>query len=160
MSTWSDLARNVLTMDEGLRYSPYKDTKGNWTIGVGHYIGLNLEDLKLSWAVIQLMLKEQIEKALEDCYMVFGDAFDSYATPRQMALLSMMFNLGRPKFEQFHQMIAAVKDNDWTGAALEATRSKWAHDVNPGDDPAGRDSRVAYMLTTGRLHPYYEDLDS
>ena len=35
-----DRLRRVLALDEGRRASPYKDTKGNWTIGIGHLMSV------------------------------------------------------------------------------------------------------------------------
>lgn len=156
MSSWVDMARAVLITDEGLRYAPYKDSKGLWTIGVGHFIGADLKDLKLSWKVIQCMLQEEIEQCLEELDSIFGEAFDGYSTPRQLALLSMIYNLGRTRFEGFQHMISAIKSNNWELAAKEALDSKWAKDVNPNGDAEGRDERLAYMIKIGKMHPFYE----
>jgi lysozyme len=150
--------RTMLMQDEGLRYSPYKDTENNWTIGVGHYIGERLENLKLSWGAIVQLLQDDIDKHIDELYFVFGrEAYQSFATGRQLALLNMMFNLGRDRFAKFGKLIAAVKANDWEAAAREALDSKWARQVDPKlQVGAGRDDRVAQMLLTGKIHPHYE----
>lgn len=150
--------RTMLMQDEGLKYSPYKDTENNWTIGVGHLIGERLEGLKLSWGAIVQQLQDDIDKHIDELYWVFGrETYQSFATGRQLALLNMMFNLGRDRFVGFAKMISAVKANDWETAAREAKDSKWAKQVDPrSQEGAGRDDRVAQMLLTGKIHPHYE----
>jgi lysozyme len=157
MSSFDPLIRNILNLDEGRHYEPYLDSKGYWTIGVGYLIGKDLQDLKLSWNVVEAMLKETIEIAVEDCEQVLGDDFKQANEARQLALVSMMFNLGRERFSGFRRMIAAIKAGDWGKAAFEATNSKWARDVDPKQrEGLGRDDRLAYMLKTGEVHSYYK----
>jgi lysozyme len=155
--SFDNLIRNILNLDEGRHYEPYLDTAGNWTIGVGHFIGKDLQDLKLSWNVVEAMLQDSIETALESCDRVLGEDFHEACEPRQLAILSMMFNLGETKFRKFTRMIAAIKAKDWGKAAAEALDSKWAKDVDPRQrHGAGRDDRLAFMLKTGELHDYYK----
>lgn len=151
------LWREALTKDEGNSYTPYRDSKGQWTIGVGYYIGKELTNLRLSFDVIQLMLTEKIEVHLEDLCQVFGEErFNNLADARQFALLTMMFGMGRQRFETFAHMIRAIIQQDWSKAALEAKDSNWAKDVDPHQRRGvGRDDRVAFMLETGQMHPYY-----
>ena len=40
--------KKSLIEHEGLRYEPYKDHLGNWTIGVGHYIPKDQEEIYLN----------------------------------------------------------------------------------------------------------------
>jgi lysozyme len=149
-------AKSVLIRDEGIAYSPYKDTKGYWTIGVGYFIGVDLSYLKLSWDVVQKMLEEKIEESLRDLHQIFGGYFDTIGAPRQLALLSMIYSLGKSRFMGFSKMIMAIKDQNWELASYECKHSKWASDVDPkGLEGKGRDDRVAYMLRTGELHPEY-----
>ena len=158
LRSWEDEARTVLGLDEGLSLTPYKDTKGNWTIGVGYLIGKELTDLKLSLPVVYAMLSEKMCEAMADLHSVFGGAFNSFERGRQLALLSMMYSLGRTRFLGFVKMIAAVKAGDWKQAAIESLDSKWARDVDPRQRPGvGRDDRVAFMLRTGEVHPEYLD---
>ena len=155
--SWTDKATAMLTRDEGIAYVPYKDTKGYWTIGVGYFIGKELTDLKLSWDVISLMLKEKIEDALEDLHSVFDREFDSFEEARQLALLSMMYSMGLKRFTTFVRMIGHIKAEDWEAAGFEAQDSKWAQDVDPRMSPdTGRDARIAFMLRSGRMHPEYK----
>jgi len=151
------ILRDGIIRDEGFEYTPYKDGNGNWTIGVGYLIGKELTDLRLSYSVIHLMLTEKIEIHLEDLCQVFGESkFNSFSDARQFALFSMMYTLGRSKFEKFVNMILAIREGNWEVAAYHAKSSKWAKDVDPKQrEGVGRDDRIAYMLETGNYHPYY-----
>ena len=83
-----------LYLDEGKKNKPYKDSKGYWTIGVGYFIGVNLEDLKLSDSVIDLMLEEKAKQACKDAYKVFGAEFENFTEARQNAIINLIFNMG------------------------------------------------------------------
>ena len=65
----------------------------------------------------QLMLKS-----------IIGDIFDTLSDERQDVLVDMSFNLGRPRFSKFKNMIGAVQDGDFSKAADEILDSKAARD--------------------------------
>lgn len=145
---WLEVAKNVLTVDEGRKNRPYRDSLGNWTIGVGYFIGPSLDDLYLPNEVVDLMLKEKIENHLEDLTTIFPK-FDSFEVPRQMALLSMMYSMGKNKFLSFKNLIAAVNNREWGKASIEAVKSQWASQVGIRAD------RISYMLSMANLHSSY-----
>lgn len=157
-----DAARIVLTKDEGTGVigrpgKPYRDSAGYWTIGIGHFIGLTLTEIELSQRVMDEMLMEDIERHLKDARMVIGEeVFDMLPVARQVAILSLVFTLGRNKFLQFNKTIRAIKEGAWEDAATQVLKSKWAQDVDPKQRVnEGRDDRIAYMLRNGELHPAY-----
>ena len=142
-------AVQMLKEHEGWRNKLYKDTTGHWSIGCGR----NLSDKGISDPEIKVLLSNDIAVALADCYELFGGDFDTWEDGRQLALLDMSFNMGRPTLSRFTQMRKAIADGDWAVAAAEALNSKWARQV-------GRRSKVvAEMLETGG-HKYHEDMDS
>lgn len=156
------VASIVLKHDEGdglpgRSGKPYRDTNGYWTIGHGHYIGTTLEALYLSPAVMSLMLIEDIESHLPEAIKIVGEhVFSSLTTARKVALLSMVYTLGRNKFLQFAPTIDAIKAGRWDEVSSRILKSKWATDVDPKKrDNEGRDDRIAYMFRTGELHPDY-----
>lgn len=142
-------AAEMLRLDEGVRSSPYKDSLGYWTIGVGHFIGKDLSRLTLSDCVIETMLCEDIEKAWADVVDIFGNAVETWAEARQLALLNLSFNLGGRKLRDFKLTIAAVQKGDWILAADHLAKSRWATQVK------SRSERVLYMVKTGEPHPAY-----
>jgi len=157
-----DAALRVFELDEGSGQPgkdgiPYKDTKGYWTIGRGHLIGESLTDLKLSSRMIEELFKEDLGTAIREARLVVGSLFFDGLTPaRQVALVSMLYTLGRNKFLRFEETIDAIKRNDWQEVGRRVLASKWASDVDPKKRLGiGRDDRVAYMFVTGDFHPYY-----
>lgn len=153
-----EAARKVFSFDEGEREKPYKDSKGYWTIGIGHLIGSNLTELKLSKEVIDLMFQEDLAIAIADARIVVGNSFfDSLLPARQMALISMLYTLGRNKFLMFDETIEAMKEYNWDKVASNILKSKWASDVDPRKRVGvGRDDRIAYMFKTGEFHEDYK----
>jgi lysozyme len=155
--TLSD-AITVLKLDEGVRSQPYRDSKGLWTVGVGRLIGAQITDLKLSENEIDYFLINDIEKHWKEAVDIFGAQFLSEITPaRQIAILSMLFTLGKSKFLKFENTISAIKSRDWERAAQGILKSKWARDVDPRQqNNAGRDNRVADMLRSGQFPEFYK----
>lgn len=151
----------ILIADEGKKYSPYKDTKGYWTIGVGRFIGKNLESLVLSERIVMMMLEEDIAKATNIVIRIFGLAvWDSWAGARRDAITSLVFNMGEGNEEKgflsFRNTIRAIRENKWEEAARNVLNSKWSKDVDPKQRVnKGRDDRLAYMLRTGCYHEEY-----
>jgi GH24 family phage-related lysozyme (muramidase) len=141
-------AKIVLRFDEGVRKSPYKDTKNLWTIGVGRLIGSDLETLTISDSVIDAMLEEDIATAAEDACLVIGaQAWEGLGVARKVAVISLLFTLGRTKFSKFVRTIAAIREGDFVRASQEVLMSKWAQDVDPKNRKGvGRDDRIAHML--------------
>jgi len=108
-----------------------------------------------------------IEQITEDqaMYLLHNDTVDACAdlrevlgshilpieinNPRHMALISMMFNLGRGRFRGFRKMILAIENGDWEEAAEQAKDSNWY------DQVGHRSKRIVHMLRTGDLHPDY-----
>ena len=112
--------------NEGLRLKPYKCTAKKLTIGYGR----NLEDVGITIEEAEFMLKTDITKALEDLDSIFGfKPFCALSNKRQMALIDMMFNLGRPRFKTFKKMIKAIKTGNFQQAAYELLDSRYATQV-------------------------------
>lgn len=111
------------TNKEG-RHIPYTCSAGKLTIGYGR----NLTDKGISKNEAISMLVHDMEDAMKDVAKIFPD-YRSYSTDRRLALLDMLFNLGRTRFLGFRKMIAAILDEDWGRAAEEAADSKWYKQV-------------------------------
>lgn len=116
--------RDDLKRDEGVRQKPYRDSVGIWTVGVGR----NLDAVLFSDDEIELMLTNDINRALAACHSLFPK-FDELPQDKQDALANMAFNLGRHRLSEFKNMIAAVNRNDWSGAARAAIGSLWYRQV-------------------------------
>lgn len=132
------MLKQTIIAAEGQRLTPYTDTAGKLTIGVGR----NLTDVGISLEESNLLL----EHDLDTVQASVQQHWPSWATlddVRQRAVLEMAFNLGVGGLLLFKHMLAALAIGDWHRAAQEARRSGWYHQVGP------RGERIAVMLETG-----------
>lgn len=132
-SLLSDLIR-----DEGIRLTPYVDTVGKTTIGIGR----NLTDRGILRSEAELMCRNDIALAAADLdrnVPWWRDLSDG----RRRAMLNMTFNLGWPRIGGFRSMLAALESGDYATAAEAALDSAWARQV--GD----RAVRIAGLIRRG-----------
>ena len=126
-----------LRRDEGVRLSPYEDTVGKLTIGVGR----NLTDVGISEEEADYLLANDIKRA--------HDGLSSYPwytaldPIRQAAITNMAFNLGLHGLLGFPHFLSAVAKQDWITAASELANSVWARQV--GD----RATRIEQQIVSG-----------
>ena len=133
-----------LRRDEGVRYSPYLDSVGVKTVGVGHNLEAN--PLNLTYPLTD----DQVNQILADDLVRVFSGLDrkigwwrnlSYA--RQRVLANMAFNLGVDGLLEFRRMILAVDRGHYDQAAREMLNSKWAKQV------FNRAIRLAEMMAKG-----------
>ena len=130
--------RAQLIEHEGYRPSPYTDTVGALTIGIGH----NLTAKGLTAAQIERLFSDDID---DTCAEIARHApwFDALSDARQLVIVDMCFNLGWPRLARFTRMLAAIEVGDYDAAADQMLDSKWAHQV-------GRRARtLARMMREG-----------
>lgn len=147
----------ILIKDEGLKSRPYRDSRNFWTIGVGHYIGPNLEDMKLPLTTVMNLLENDICTHWTDAIEIFGrDFLEKLPVARQAAILSLVFSLGKNGLLKFKETLPAILAEDWQRAEELLLKSKWARDVDPAQrEGEGRDDRIAFMLRNGEIHEDY-----
>ena len=124
-----DKARQLIKSHEGVRMTPYIDTVGKCTIGVGR----NLTDRGLTVEEVELLFETDFKLAKHILDIWLAD-WQSYPASVQMALLSMAFNLGGPRLSGFVKMRAALIDHDYEEAARQALDSRWAKQVGSRAD--------------------------
>ena len=130
--------KRLLTLHEGRRDRPYKDSEGNLTIGIGH----NLDAKPLSDRVIDLIFEDDIADAIADLNRVLP-WWVTLSDNRQIVIVDMCFNLGIGRLLKFSKTIAALQAKDWETAADEMLDSKWARQVGI------RATRLADMMRAG-----------
>ena len=124
----------------------YKDTRGFWTIGVGHMLGRGPEFDGTEWT--QAQADSQYDEdyihaqngATIDVGAVCWSRLDEV---RQSALTDMAFNIGEQGLAGFHHMIASIIQQDWNTAAAELLSSDYANQV------PNRAKKNASILATG-----------
>ncbi len=139
-----------LEAEEGFRPLLYDDATGNPlkpgdTI-VGHPtagIGLALD--------VEGLTREEARYLCENRVAIREAALDKrlpwwrrLSDARQLALVSMAYQMGVDGLLRFPKLLAALQREDWPGAAAEMRDSKWART----DSPA-RAERLAKMMRDG-----------
>jgi len=126
-----------LRRDEGVRSSPYVDTVGKITIGVGY----NLTDRGMSDEWIESQLQADVSDVTNQLRsLTFWINIDEV---RQGVFINMAFNLGFDGLMKFTRMLGAIQQKDWNSAATAMLDSKWAEQVG------GRANRLAEQMRTG-----------
>lgn len=139
-----------LRRDEGVERTPYLDTKGIWTIGVGH--NLRAKPLPAGWSypLTYEQIDELLEQDLETVYRDLDRAaawWRALSPVRQRVLANMCFNMGISRLLGFAKMLVAARGGDYARAAVEMLDSKWATDVGVGTAAKpGRALRLANMM--------------
>lgn len=139
-----DKVNEVIKLGEGSviengKHRPYQCPADKLTIGWGH----NLEDNGINDVTAEFLLSEDVFIATQDLKAVLGsDVWMSLSEVRNAALVDMIFNLGRPTFSKFQNMIAAIKAADWQKASAEAIDSRWYRQVG------SRGQRIVKMLSS------------
>jgi lysozyme len=118
-----------LVQHEGLRLTPYTDTVGKLTIGVGRNLTDNgVSELEAEGMCIRDM--DDVDADLDRNVAWWREMSE----PRQMVFVDMCFNLGWPRFSQFRRMLASAEDGDYATAADEMIDSRWARQVGTRAD--------------------------
>ena len=129
--TGEDDIKAMIIEHEGIRYEPYKDSVGLWTIGVGHLIGdgKSLPDnmnRTFSEKEVMDMFEEDYAHHKEIASRTPGYNEANYAG--KAAMIDLGFNMGKwwPKWPNTSK---ALKEGDFTSAARGLEDSKWYRQV-------------------------------
>lgn len=116
----------IIKKYEDLKLKPYLCPAGKLTIGYGY----NLED-GIPEFIADDLLEYKVTIALGDFRDIFGLIQDipNSTNSRFVAILDMLYNMGKPTFLQFKKMIAAIKQGDWQKAADELVDSDYYKQV-------------------------------
>ena len=113
-----------LKRDEGFRSKPYHDSEGYLTIGYGTLLkkGISKEEAGL-------LLGCRMREILTELKARAPVQFNLLPRHVRRALGNMAYNLGVPRLLQFKCMWRALENEDFSKAADEALKSKWARQV-------------------------------
>lgn len=136
--SYRDHLKDHLIDFEGLRYEPYHCSAGKLTIGVGHNIEAHPlpkwiqayldEHGKIELTMILALLEKDIDYAEQDARALF-ESFNDFSSGRKVAVVDLLFNLGRTTFSRFITTIAAIRHQQWDAAAAALKNSKWYRQV-------------------------------
>ena len=107
---------SYITEEEGKRNKAYRDSKGLWTIGVGHLIRPGEEHL-----ITATLTDQEVEELLRSDLKWCSDAVEgAVKVPLQQAqfdaLYSLCFNIGGTAFKN-STVVRKLNANDYHGAA-------------------------------------------
>lgn len=131
------LIRRILVEHEGYKYKPYKDTKGLWTIGIGHNLEAHpikgkslpfLQSKGLTGKEIDILFEEDLARAEKDAKTLIP-SLDTLLPEYKAVIVSLSFQLGFTKFSQFKKAIAAANKGDWKTFRAELKDSLWYKQV-------------------------------
>lgn len=131
---------DMLRRHEGVRLRLYRDKGGNWTIGYGR----NLSGRGISHTEALLLLQNDIVACQEDLdnHMRWWRTLSS---ARQLAMMSLCYNLGIHGLKRFKRALAAMQAGDYKQAAAHFMDSKWAGQVG------SRARQLTRMIETDEL---------
>ena len=125
-------AMNLIKRHEGFKLEPYKDTKGLWTVGVGHLIG-NGKTLPPEWN--RKFSEDEVNNLFAEDYKEHKEGakktpgFGKLNDKGQAALTDLAFNLGPTWYKGWPNFSKAMGEGDIDGAAGELEKSKWYNQV-------------------------------
>ncbi|WP_336220731.1 glycoside hydrolase family protein [Citrobacter amalonaticus] len=146
----------LLRQEEGVRQSPYLDSLGYPTIGVGFRLGpqgaslsnylFTLENTTIdAWLsdIVKnvnsgMLAHEDISMAMAVCNM-----------PRRDILTSMAYQMGISGLGKFRHMLAFIQAENWDEAASQMLDSTWAKQTPQ------RAQRHASVMRSGKWEPAY-----
>jgi len=142
----------MLVENEGFRSTPYKDSRGKKTIG----IGFNIDDPTVARTIgsrasmtkpeaMDILSAILLPRAEYEAATYIGPKiFNSLNPAGQDALVDMSFNLGATTLNKFEGVRTAIQQGDANQAFNEVLDSDYAQQV------PSRALRNAYMLRTGQ----------
>ena len=143
-------SQRQLERDEGRRKTPYQDTEGYWSIGIGHcfgskdylcvpkqfWNGMSDDDINALFAADFSHMM-----ALLSTYLPWHTTLpDVYVG----VLMNMGFNLGVPGLVMFNQFLDFMKAGRFAEAAADLANTKVAHQLPE------RYGRLCEQLKTGQ----------
>lgn len=144
--------RAELSRDEGRSLSAYRDSRGYFTIGVGHLLGSSPRMSTITDEECDALLDVDIAEAVGVVRRVFSgtitDGWELAEDVRMRALVNMAFNRGEGGMRNSTTITPAIRaamkgEGEWRNVANAIMASPWATQVG------SRAVRLADMLQFG-----------
>jgi len=151
---FDDTVKAFLELNEGNENEPYKDSRGNWTVGIGHYIGKTLpERFKNADGTPKILTDTQVQMLFEKDYKEHKEdasklpMYNQLDNKGKQALIDLTFNMGNEVFNEneWPKFFAALENKDLKTAAKELKNSKWYNQV------ADRAPRVINLIKRAKF---------
>lgn len=136
-----DKLHSDLMRDEGLMLTPYRDSLGYMTVGVGHLIKKGESFTKITRDQAMEILDRDIEIAERNLTTIYPKWVELDEV-RQRCMLNLSFNLGG-KLAQFKKFLHSLSLGNYDRAADQLVQSKWYKQVK------SRAPRIVYAIRNG-----------
>lgn len=117
--------RDMLTRDEGRRNKAYRDTRGLWTIGIGHCDPSVCSGMVWSDAKVDAVFAEDVAEKTAQVEAKWPWVAD-LSEPRRAIVIAMCFQLGLAGLSNFKNTLAAMERGDYLAASKGMLASLWA----------------------------------
>ena len=124
--------KQMVIANEGWKTKPYKDSRGLWTVGVGHLIG-NGKTLPKEWdreltnEEVRQLFEKDFDEHLKQAQKTPG--WDKANEAGRAGLIDLTYNMGGYWYTKFKKAAAFLKDGNFKDAALELKNSAWYKQV-------------------------------
>jgi GH24 family phage-related lysozyme (muramidase) len=139
-----------LSVNEGVKYTSYLDSRGLATGGIGHLLTKPTEIAQypvptaIPESVVTQWFQNDIGIAIKGAQTLIGlSVWGSLNDVRKRALADLTYNLGQGGLAKFPMFLAAMKAGNYTEAGAQLTNSAWYKQVGQ------RGPRIVQMITTG-----------
>jgi len=124
----TDELKERIIRHEGIRFSPYLDSVGQRTIGIGHAITSNedtlyVPDCEISEDEVNYIFEKDLHQSIESATDLIGDLVLPQVV--QEVIVEMVFQLGKSGVSKFKLMWKALKERDFLEAGYQMRDSKW-----------------------------------
>ena len=136
----NDALRKLIKRHEGLSLIPYRCPSGFLTIGYGWNFDANplpkaiadhlSERGSITVEMAEELLAISLGRAVADARKLYKN-FDEASENRQIALASMLFQMGYTTMSGFVTTNPMIRRGEWTAAADNLSKSKWARKDTP-----------------------------
>lgn len=128
-------AEDLIERHEGRRSKPYKDTRGFWTIGIGHKMQA-YADIILTEPQIDALFNHDMQTVWHELDLHLPN-WRSWSPSVQLVLQDMCFEMGIGGLMKFQNFLAALRAGEMQDARREMLDSDWAKQVpNRANDDA------------------------
>ena len=127
--------KKMIMEHEGVRHTPYQDSLGLWTVGVGHLIG---DGKTLPDSMNRTFSGDEVNAMFDEDYFHHAKAarqipgYNRLGTPAKGALEDLTFNMGPTWYKKWPILTGQLSAGENEAAARNLQGSKWYRQVGPG----------------------------
>lgn len=120
-----------LALDEGKRFSPYKDTVGHLTVGIGHNLDaspLPHQEYPMTEAEVDALFQQDVARAVAalDVHLPW---WKSLPDAPARALIDLAFSMGIGELMSFNTFLRFMEEGQYKNAATDLQGTLWYKQV-------------------------------